>query len=100
MLFANYYQPDRVKNASFEEIDRHHTYNPTFTNRLLRSEFLKRGVELNNPDVNDDRDVLFNLFHDGQAISSSKTISGPKYLIATENPIICPLNQNPAHTKI
>ena len=46
MIFANYYQPDRVKNASFEEIDRHHTYNPTFTNRLLRAEFLKRGIEL------------------------------------------------------
>ena len=99
MLFANYYQPDRVKNASFEEIDRHHTYNPTFTNRLLRSEFLRRGVELNNPDVNIGRDILFNLFHDGQDISLNQSISGPKYLIATENPIICPLNQNQEYLK-
>ena len=61
MLFANYYQQDRVKNASFEEIDRHHTYNPTYTNRLLRTEFLKHGVELNNPDVNVGRTIAFHL---------------------------------------
>lgn len=91
MLFANYYQQDRVKNASFEEIDRHHTYNPTFTNRLLRSEFLKRGIELNNPDVNQGRKIAFSILHDGQPIDK---ISGPKYLIATENPYICALNHN------
>jgi hypothetical protein len=91
MLYANYYQPDRVKNASFEEIDRHHTFNPTFTNRLLRAEFLKRGVELNNPDVNNGKEVAFSIFHDGQV---HQAISGPKYIIATENPYICPLNQD------
>ena len=94
MLFANYYQADRVKNASFEEVDRHHTYNPTWTNRLLKAEFLKRGVELNNPDVNVGFDIAFSIFHDGQIISSANNITGPKYLIATENPIICPLNQS------
>lgn len=91
MLFANYYQQDRVKNASFEEIDRHHTYNPTFTNRLLRSEFLKHGIELNNPDVNQGREIAFSILHDGQEIDH---IPSPKYLIATENPYICPLNKN------
>jgi hypothetical protein len=91
MLLANYYQQDRVKNASFEVIDRHHTYNPTFTNRLLRAEFLKRGIELNNPDVNQGREVAFSILHDGQDIEYD---SAPKYLIATENPCICPLNQN------
>ena len=91
MIFANYYQQDRVKNASFEEIDRHHTYNPTITNRLLRSEFLKRGIELNNPDVNQGRNIAFNLLHDGQNI---ECVSSPKYVIATENPYICPLNRD------
>jgi len=91
MLFANYYQPNRVNNASFEEIDRHHTYNPTFTNRLLRAEFLKHGIELNNPDVNRGRDIAFSILHDGQPLDP---ILGPKYLIATENPYICPLNQD------
>ena len=94
MLFANYYQQDRVKNASFEEIDRHHTYNPTFTNRLLRSEFLKHGIELNNPDVNQGREIAFSILHDGQAIDH---IPSPKYLIATENPYICPLNRSEAY---
>ena len=94
MLFANYYQQDRVKNASFEEIDRHHTYNPTFTNRLLRSEFLKHGIELNNPDINQGREIAFSILHDGQAIDH---IPSPKYLIATENPYICPLNRNEAY---
>ncbi|OIN00844.1 hypothetical protein A9236_06520 [Polynucleobacter sp. QLW-P1DATA-2] len=96
MLFANYYQPDRVKNASFEEIDKHHTYNPTFTNRLLRSEFLKHGVELNNPDVNQGREIAFSILHDGQALDQ---ISGKKYLIATENPYICPPNQNKTYLR-
>jgi hypothetical protein len=91
MLLANYYQQDRIKNASFEEIDRHHTYNPTFTNRLLRTEFLKRGIELNNPDVNQGKEVAFSILHDGQEIDHIPT---PKYLIATENPYICPLNKN------
>lgn len=89
MLYANYYQPERVANASFEEIDKHHTYNPTYTNRLLRSEFLKRGIELNNPDVNAGREIAFSILHDGQVIEE---IQGPKYIIATENPFICPLN--------
>lgn len=94
MLFANYYQPDRVKNASFEEVDRHHTYNPTFTNRLLRSEFQKHGIELNNPDVNEGREIAFSILHDGQALDQ---ISEPKYLIATENPYICPLNKDKSY---
>lgn len=96
MKYANYYHLDRVKNASFEEIDRHHTYNPTFTNRLLRSEFLKYGIELNNPDVNQGREISFSILHDGQEIDY---IPGPKYLIATENPYICPLNKNEKYLK-
>jgi len=91
MKYANYYQPDRTQNASFAMIDKHHTYNPTFTNRLLRSEFLKHDIELNNPDVNQGRAVAFSILHDGQEIDH---IASPKYLIATENPYICPLNRN------
>lgn len=96
MLFANYYQPNRVKNASFEEIDRHHTYNPTFTNRSLRFEFLKHQIELNNPDVNLGKKIAFSILHDGQEIEQ---FLGPKYLIATENPYICPLNKDEQYLK-
>ena len=97
MIFANYYQQDRVKNASFEEVDRHHTYNPTYTNRLLRAEFLNRGIELNNPDVNLGRSTAFSLLHDGQPIALPL---GPKYLIATENPYICPLNRDKTYLNL
>jgi hypothetical protein len=89
MLFANYYHPNRIANASFAEVDIHHTHNPTHTNRALREAFFKRGIELNNPDVNVGRKIEFSLFHDGQPIPN---ITGPKYLIATENPYICGLN--------
>jgi len=92
MKYANYYQPDRVENASFAQVDKHHTYNPTYTNRLLRKTFLAQGIELNNPDVNIGKDIIFNLYHDGQE-NSPKT-DAPNYLIATENPFICPLNKN------
>ena len=91
MLYANYYHPDRTGNASFMEVDLHHTHNPTYANRLLRKAFLDKGIELNNPDVNEGRSILFSLFHDGQPIPP---ILGPKFLIATENPFICKLNAN------
>lgn len=89
MLYANYYHQDRIKNASFELIDKHHTYNPTYTNRLLRAEFLLKGIELNNPDVNVGKLISFSILHDGQADTHPES---PSYLIATENPYICPAN--------
>lgn len=90
MQYANYHHQDRFNNSSFDEIDKHHTYNPTFTNRLLRQEFLNRGIELNNPDVNIGKDVAFNLYHDGQ--NTEIDLDRPNYLIATENPFICCAN--------
>ena len=95
MKYANYYQPDRVENASFAEVDKHHTYNPTHTNRSLRAAFLARGIELNNPDINISKEISFNLYHDGQDIAQDN--SAPNYLIATENPYICPLNRDQAY---
>ena len=92
MKYANYYQPDRVKNASFAEVDQHHTYNPTVTNRSLREAFHKKDVELNNPDVNDGKEIAFNIYHDGQEVHQANR--SPNYLIATENPIICPYNRD------
>jgi hypothetical protein len=96
MKYANFYQQDRLDNSPFELIDQHHTYNPTFTTRLLRSEFLNKGIELNTPDVNLDKLVEFDLFFDGQDISLKNEAS---YLIASENPLINPLNTNPEYFK-
>jgi hypothetical protein len=41
--------------------------------------------------VNLGRSIAFHLLHDGQAIAD---LPSPKYLIATENPYICPLNRD------
>jgi len=89
MKYANFHQQDRFNNSPFELIDQHHTYNPTHTTRLLRSEFLKEGIELNTPDINQGRIVEFDLFFDGQDIDPQ---IGAAYLIASENPLINPLN--------
>jgi alpha(1,3/1,4) fucosyltransferase len=96
MRFANFYQQDRLQNSPFELIDQHHTYNPTFTSRLLRSEFLKKGVEINTPDLNQGRMIEFDLFFDGQEMPLTNKAS---YLIASENPLINPLNANPDYFK-
>lgn len=91
MKYANYYEQDRLENSPFEEFDRHHKYNPTYTNRLLRSQFLNLGIELNTPDINEGRKIEFNLLNNAMNCSD---IHGPKYLIASENPYICPRNIN------
>lgn len=96
MKFANYYEQDRLENSPFGEFDRHHKYNPTHTNRLLRSRFLNLGIELNTPDVNKGRKIEFSLFNNAMNI---RDVIGPKYLIASENPYICPLNINLGYLK-
>jgi hypothetical protein len=96
MRYANFHQQDRFNNSPFELTDRHHTYNPTHTTRLLKSEFLKRGIELNTPDINKNRKIAFDLFFDGQDIPLGKTAN---YLIASENPLINPLNINESYFK-
>jgi hypothetical protein len=89
MKYANFHQQERLHNSPFELIDQHHTYNPTFTTRLLRSEFLKKQIELNTPDINTGKEIEFDLFFDGQETS---LINEDSYLIASENPLINPLN--------
>lgn len=89
MKYANYLEQDRIENSPFEAHDRHHKFNPTHTNRLLRSRFLDLGIELNTPDMNKGRKIEFSLLNNAQNIDH---IAGPKYLIASENPYICPLN--------
>jgi len=93
MIYGNYIQADRVNNASFAPEDAHHKYNPTFAPRTLREAFLLHGIEINTPDVNErlGHCAHFNLYLDGQ-LPLSDTL--PNYLIATENPVINPLNAN------
>jgi hypothetical protein len=50
---------------------------------------LTYGIDLNTADLNTGKEVIFDLYVEGQEIKSTAT---PKYLIATENPHINPLN--------
>lgn len=91
MIYANIHSDGRYNNSLFELEDAVHRFNPSYTPRLLREEFLKRGIELNTPDINSDRPVRFDIHLEGRLLSES---SRPKYLIALENPNINKLNAN------
>lgn len=60
--------------------------------RLLRERFLAEGVELNTPDVNAGRDVLFELHINCRR----QAPSGRAYVYLYENPLIRPLNRDRA----
>lgn len=80
----------------FAAEDSVHRFNPTYTPRLLREEFLRQGIELNTPDVNKGRDVAFDLFFEGKEFVDDGI---PKYLVALENPNINRLNQDRDYCK-
>lgn len=89
MRQASIYAEGHSQNSLFALNDPTHTYAPTFTSRLLRSSLLKHDIELNTPDLNIGRGVAFELYVEGQSLQDTHI---PKYLIATENPYINPLN--------
>jgi hypothetical protein len=94
MRTASIYADGHKKNSLFSENDPTHTYAPTYTSRLLRQAFLDVGIELNTPDLNDGKEVLFELYVEGQVIQPT---AAPKYLVAMENPNINVLNSDPAY---
>ena len=89
MIYANIHAEGRSNNSLFALEDNVHRFNPSYTPRLLREVLLARGIELNTPDVNQDRAVLFDLHLEGQPLLAK---SRPRYLIALENPHINKLN--------
>jgi hypothetical protein len=91
MIYANVHAAGHSKNSMFAQEDSVHRFNPTHIPRLLREEFLARGIELNTPDVNQGRDVVFDLFLEGREFIDDGI---PKFLIAQENPYINLLNAN------
>ena len=91
MKFASIYAEGYSDNRLFAEKDPTHTYAPTYTSRLLRNTFLEAGIELNTADLNKDKEVIFELYVEGQALQEN---SIPKYLVAAENPHINPLNRD------
>jgi len=91
MVLGNLYADRRNNNALFEVEDKVHRYNPTYTFRMLRQAFLAKGIEINSPDVNQGKQVAFDLFLDGRDFVEDGV---PKYLIALENPNFNRLNEN------
>lgn len=96
MIYANIYASGHSKNSMFAMEDSVHRFNPTHTPRMLREAFLKRGIELNTPDVNQGRDIAFELFSDAREFVEDGI---PKYLITLENPNINRLNENRDYCK-
>lgn len=89
MILGSVFAEGHANNSLFQEADPTHRFNPTFTNRLLREEFRKRGMEINTADVNAKRPVDFELHFEGRVLDPART---PRFLIALENPFINPLN--------
>ena len=96
MIYANVYAAGHSNNSMFATEDSVHRFNPTYTPRLLREALLGQGIELNTPDVNQGRDIAFDLFFEGREFAEDGI---PKYLIALENPNINRLNENREYCK-
>lgn len=96
MIYANIHAAGHRNNSLFATEDKVHRFNPTYTPRMLREAFLKHGIELNTPDVNQGRDIAFDLFFEGHGFAEGGT---PKYLVALENPNINRLNENRDYCK-
>lgn len=86
---ASIYAEGHRNNSLFASVDPGYTYAPTYTSRLLKEALSKLGIELNTADLNEQKEVLLELYVEGQIITPSTL---PKYLIATENPHINSLN--------
>lgn len=91
MIYGNIIAEGHSNNSMFALEDRIHHYDWTYTPRLLRQAFLERGVEINTPDINQGRQVAFNLYFEGRQFIEDGI---PKYLVAMENPNINRLNEN------
>lgn len=88
MQYANFIQIDRFQNSAFD-VFKHHLYEPSYTPVPIRNLFLEHGIELNTPDLNEGKKIIFNLLSDGQ---TEMLPEGINYLMAIENPYITPQN--------
>lgn len=91
MRYANIIVSGAYQNSIFSEIDPTHVYAPTFAARELRRQFLDSGIELNTPDLNEGREIAFEIYVEGQKLTAKPTL---KFLVAMENPNINLLNGN------
>jgi hypothetical protein len=57
MKFSSIYSSGQSNNAFFADNYPTHTYAPTYTSRLLRSDLIKHGIEMNTADLNLGKEV-------------------------------------------
>jgi hypothetical protein len=90
MIYANVHA-GRSNNSMFASDDSVHRFNPTYIPRLLRETFLRHGIEINTPDINQGREIAFDLFFEGSEFIDDGV---PKFLIAQEHPYHNRLNED------
>jgi len=96
MNYANIIAAGHQNNSQFALVDSAHKYGSTHLMRVLRDVFLKKGIEINTPDVNFGKPISFEIYVEGQTLGEN---SYPKYLLALENPFINTLNTDLEYCK-
>lgn len=91
MIYANIYAEGHSQNSLFADKDPVNFYGPTYTFRLIRNYFSNYGVELNTADLNQNKQVAFEIYSEGQSLNFNNL---PKFFLAQENPTINLLNQD------
>jgi hypothetical protein len=91
MIYGNVYADGRSNNSSFEEEDTVHLFNPNYMPSLLRQYFLAHGIEINTHDINQGRQVAFDLHLGGRPFVEDGM---PKYIVSLENQNLNCLNEN------
>lgn len=94
MILGNILTDGHSNNSLFAEVDPVHRHNPTEVPRLLRQALLAQGIEINTPDLNAGRQVLFDIHLEARPLTRS---TSPVYLMALENPNINRLNESREH---
>jgi hypothetical protein len=94
MIYGNVYADGHHRNSLFAQQDSVHKHNPTDIPRSVRDALLQLGIEINTPDLNEGREVAFDLHFEGRPLAPT---SRPRFLVALENPYLLPLNADPQY---
>jgi alpha(1,3/1,4) fucosyltransferase len=97
MIYGNIYCENLSANILFDYSNPRNN-DGLFTPYIaLREKLLQLGIEVNTPDVNAGRAVVFEIHMDGRPLSGSNI---NKYLIAVESPLINRLNADADYLKL
>lgn len=96
MLYGNIYCESLSENSLFDVFSPRNSDGLFTPYIILRDKLLQQGIELNTPDINTGRDIALEVHMDGRPLDNNGI---PKYLIASENPLINQFNADAAHLK-